>query len=141
MLDLLDNPIVNRVASYLVTAAGAGMLVKTVIERRVPNIETAAERAAKREETEDASRDKFRDELRERIEKQDQHICSLEEKHKECEEARRIANDKCAADRAVDREEMASLRGQVAVLRDSAVVYNSPNRRAPHVKTKARKKA
>ena len=106
-----------------------------IIRRRVPNRDSDADRAEKREALEDKARDEFRDELR-------AEVRQLRSLHDACEIARRIDQEKCQLDRMQDREQVATLIGQVDFLRKSLdnLATNHNGGVAPHVRAgKARK--
>ena len=140
MLDNLLDPAINKVVGYLLPAAGGAVLTQ-LVNKRFRTADKDADRELDREIKEDEARDKFRNELSGRIDKLNEQICQLEEKHQECERGRREDNERCASERAVDREQVATLRGQIDFFRD--LMRNnpsrSPRRAAPHATRKKQK--
>ncbi len=106
--------------------------VKDIVARRVPNVETEADRVVKREAEADTTATAFREELRGEIGK-------LREMHAECEKARKADHAECQASRAQDREEVAELRGRVAFFQ-SALDNLTPGAPQSNGKATSRKK-
>ncbi len=117
----------------LLGGGAIGTATLEILRRRIPNVETAAEREAKRIEVREGNLDAATKEFQASIRRElDQvHIA-----HQECEKNRRLDNEKCEALRKQDRDEVVSLGKQVEFLRGSLDTLK-PGAPLHNVKTKA----
>jgi len=97
-------------------AGGLGAALMEIIRRRMPNVETAAEREAKRIETREGNLDAATKEFQESIRRE---LDQVHKAHEQCEQNRRSDNEKCEQLRKQDRDEVIDLGKQVQFLKGS----------------------
>lgn len=98
---------------------GGGAIATTaseVIRRKIPSRDTTADRETKHLETERLRVDEAAARFQLTIQAQLDQVRSL---HETCENIRRLDQEQCQKQRSIDREEVATLRGQVEFLRGS----------------------
>lgn len=86
-----------------------------LVSRRVPDVETAAERETKRIETRENALDKATKEFQDSIRRE---LDQVHQAHKDCEERRRIDHKECQETRMLDREKVVAQEEQIKFLRE-----------------------
>src|SRR5690242_19177518 len=84
--------------------------VKDLIARRVPNVETAAEREARRIETREGNLDAAQKAFQDSIHRELDQVRAL---HQKCELDRKLENEKCQAALLTASDKIANLAGRV----------------------------
>jgi len=106
----------QTIALTLIGGGSIGAALMEVIRRRMPNVETSAEREAKRIETREGNLDAATKEFQASIRRE---LDQVHTAHQECEKNRRLDNEKCEQLRKQDRDEVIDLGKQVQFLKGS----------------------